>query len=193
MTKETKTKYEALLDAGVEVFFKRGISKATIDEIVNQAKCGKGTFYKYFKNKNNMLEILGIEFSKKIISKLEDSISDTKTIRENLLGVLKAFLSIFHENKKLGKVMHERDMRMSDEEHKKAGKIGNEDIALIRACLSKIIDRKSVKKVKPGNLLSVLIGSAHFFLMREMKFGIPFSDQDIEEVIDVILYGVIEK
>lgn len=46
-----KTKREQLLEAGIEVFVEKGFEKATIDEIVIRAGCGKGTFYRYFSQK----------------------------------------------------------------------------------------------------------------------------------------------
>lgn len=190
MQTKPNSKYEQLLEAGIEIFYLRGIEKATIDEIVNSAQCGKGTFYNYFKNKEALLDDLGARFSNEITQNLELAISGSKTTQENLHSALNGFLSVFHRNKKLGKVIHERDCRMTPEEHKKEGMKFSKNILTLKTCLGKIINNKSLRKIEPENLLSVLMGSAHFFLMREIKFGIPFTDKDIKEVVDIIHHGV---
>lgn len=193
MKTKTNSKYEQLLEAGIEVFYQRGIEKTTIDEIVTTAQCGKGTFYNYFKNKEALLDDLGTRFSNEITQNLEMAISESKPIRDNLHSALKGFLEVFHKNKKLGKVIHERDCSMTPEEYKKEGVKFSKNILTLKTCIGKIINNQSIRKIEPGNLLSVILGSAHFFLMREMKFGIPFTDRDIDEVVDIIHHGVEKK
>ena len=40
--KEKTTKRDMLLEAGLSIFYEKGFEKATIDEIVLRAECGKG-------------------------------------------------------------------------------------------------------------------------------------------------------
>jgi len=47
-----------LLDAGSEVFAKRGYSATRVDDIVKLAKTSHGTFYLYFSNKEDLLKAL---------------------------------------------------------------------------------------------------------------------------------------
>ncbi len=47
-----------LLDAGVEVFAKRGFHSARVDDIVKAAKTSHGTFYLYFSNKEDLFRAL---------------------------------------------------------------------------------------------------------------------------------------
>ena len=55
-----------LLEAGLSIFYEKGFEKATIDEIVLRAECGKGTFYKYFNTKDEMVDALDDKFKKKM-------------------------------------------------------------------------------------------------------------------------------
>lgn len=48
----------ALLDAGLELFLVRGIENVTIDEIAKRAKMAKGSFYRYFKSKEELVDAL---------------------------------------------------------------------------------------------------------------------------------------
>ena len=47
-----------LLDAGMQVFGKRGYHAARVDDIVKRAKTSHGTFYLYFSNKEDLLKAL---------------------------------------------------------------------------------------------------------------------------------------
>jgi AcrR family transcriptional regulator len=52
---------QRLLDAGVEVFAKRGYHAARVDDIVKVAKTSHGTFYLYFSNKEDLFRALAVE------------------------------------------------------------------------------------------------------------------------------------
>jgi len=47
-----------LLDAGIEVFSKRGYHPARVDDIVKAAKTSHGTFYLYFSSKEDLFQAL---------------------------------------------------------------------------------------------------------------------------------------
>ncbi len=50
-----------LLDAGVEVFGRRGYHPARVDDIVKVAKTSHGTFYLYFSNKEDLFRALALD------------------------------------------------------------------------------------------------------------------------------------
>ena len=52
---------QRLLDAGVEVFAKRGYHAARVDDIVKVAKTSHGTFYLYFANKEDLFRALAAD------------------------------------------------------------------------------------------------------------------------------------
>src|SRR6476661_7451551 len=52
---------QRLLDAGVEVFAKRGYHAARVDDIVKVARTSHGTFYLYFANKEELFRALAGE------------------------------------------------------------------------------------------------------------------------------------
>lgn len=49
-------KRDALLEAGREVLFERGLGSATVDEITSRAGVAKGTFYLYFASKDDLVK-----------------------------------------------------------------------------------------------------------------------------------------
>jgi AcrR family transcriptional regulator len=62
MLKKENKKYNQLMDAGRELFWKHGFKRVTIDEICGKADVSKMTFYKYFPDK--------IELAKSVFGKV---------------------------------------------------------------------------------------------------------------------------
>ncbi|MES2628962.1 MAG: TetR/AcrR family transcriptional regulator [Bacteroidota bacterium] len=50
--REKSARKNAIIEAAEEVFFSKGIEKASMDEVARVAELSKGTLYLYFKNKN---------------------------------------------------------------------------------------------------------------------------------------------
>lgn len=61
-------KENSLLEAAYNLFIEKGINNTAIDEIVRKAGVAKGTFYLYFKDKEDILEKLIIKKSADIVS-----------------------------------------------------------------------------------------------------------------------------
>lgn len=61
----------ALLEAGHEVFVSRGYAGARIDDIAAAAGVSHGTFYQYFKNKNDLAHVLVLEAMRPLASAFE--------------------------------------------------------------------------------------------------------------------------
>jgi len=65
--RKKQEKRSRIKDAALELFKKKGFGETAIDEIVNSADVAKGTFYLYYKNKQELLEELVSEKSKEIL------------------------------------------------------------------------------------------------------------------------------
>jgi AcrR family transcriptional regulator len=63
-----KIKEEALLDTAFELFTKKGFKETSIQDIVDNAGVGKGTFYLYFKDKYDIEQKLIQKKSQKLFS-----------------------------------------------------------------------------------------------------------------------------
>lgn len=63
-----KKKRETLLSQAYRLFVNKGISNTTIADISNSAKVGKGTFYFYFKDKEDLIEHLIAEKTAQLFS-----------------------------------------------------------------------------------------------------------------------------
>ena len=84
-----------LLDAGVEVFSKKGFHAARVDDIVKTARTSHGTFYLYFANKEDLFRALAEDVAEQMTG-LADSLGPL-TPDASGEAELKAWLGRFAE------------------------------------------------------------------------------------------------
>ena len=84
-----------LLDAGVEVFSKKGFHAARVDDIVKAARTSHGTFYLYFSNKEDLFRALAEDVAEQMTG-LADSLGPL-TPDASGEAELKAWLGRFAE------------------------------------------------------------------------------------------------
>src|SRR6476660_1773767 len=84
-----------LLDAGIDVFGRKGYFPARVDDIVKVAKTSHGTFYLYFANKEDLFRALVLDVTEEF-SALVDSLGPL-TPDEDSLEMLTEWLGRFAE------------------------------------------------------------------------------------------------
>jgi len=98
-----------ILDVASLIFSKEGFAKANTDEIANAANLGKGTIYRYFKNKRELF----LSVVDRGLNKLKDAIlievEETDDPLKKIENAIKAYLSFFEKNRNLiGILIHEQ-------------------------------------------------------------------------------------
>lgn len=183
------TKKDTLLEAGLDIFFEKGFERATIDEIVGRADCGKGTFYRYFQSKDTLFLELDNRFKTVMMEELETHCPTKLPIEEFLTASLKTFLRVFKINHRLGLVKFSRDQQpgsnLSEADKNPAGMIYLENY------LTNSMQAKNIRKLNVHAMKAVILGAVHFFVFRDYALGIPFSENEIKDTVDLILNGVL--
>ena len=98
-----------ILDAASLIFSKEGFVKANTDEIAKAANLGKGTIYRYFKNKRDLF----LSVVDRGLNKLKDAIltevEKTDDPLKKIESAIKTYLSFFEKNSNLiGILIHEQ-------------------------------------------------------------------------------------
>ncbi len=98
-----------ILDAAISIFAKEGFDRANTEEIAKLARLGKGTVYRYFKNKEELflsvvdrgLDELRIAILMEV-NKVEDPV-------RKIENAVRAYLAFFEENDELVRILiHEQ-------------------------------------------------------------------------------------
>jgi TetR/AcrR family transcriptional regulator len=69
--REKARRQQEILEAAKEVFFEKGIHRATVDDVAAHAEVSKGTVYLYFQSKESILAHLLLEGLSILLSELE--------------------------------------------------------------------------------------------------------------------------
>lgn len=92
------TRKNQILDAAISIFAKKGFASAKTDDIARLANLGKGTIYRYFKNKKALFLALidrGLEGLRDLMSKEVGNVEDPL---EKIETAIKTYLSFFEKN-----------------------------------------------------------------------------------------------
>ena len=60
-----------LMDAAVRVFARRGVSDAAITDVTTEANVSNGTFYYHFKDKSELVDVVGHEIAAHLVSEVD--------------------------------------------------------------------------------------------------------------------------
>ena len=116
ITKEYYERKNELLDAAQEIFLTKGYKQTSVESIIKKVGVAKGTFYYYFKSKEDLLDKLVKRMTSKIkakiekivekknldaISKLEKTYSIAGNIKLENIHLIKLMLKILYEKDNL--------------------------------------------------------------------------------------------
>lgn len=142
ITKEHDERRNEILDVTEKLFHIKGYDKCTINDILKEVGIAKGTFYHYFKSKEEVLDAIVSRYKDVVITRVNEVANNNFiTLEEKLLG---AFMSM--------RIIDKLDSEVINEMHKTENallhqKILNQIVIDVAPILVKIIKEGVEKKV----------------------------------------------
>ena len=185
MTKGEKRKQE-LLDIAYMMFLQKGYENTSVDEIIEKAQIAKGTFYYYFKTKEQMLEEVIDRMVEEETKQAESYLQLTCSLPEKVLAVLSSFRPQMEENTIVTALNQPENLLLHDKVQRKI----NERAIPI---LSQIVEEGVNEGVFecdniPSRVKMILILSNHLFDDSNSQMddaGTSQIMQDLEVFIDL--------
>lgn len=159
-----KKREKLICDAAVSVFAREGYGKASVSEIIREARMARGTFYLYYKNKGEIFDAILERF----LSDVARSVSQNPEEPENTASPAELFKSLAHElaialakNRMLARIILSESRRLDFFMDRLSSLIANylheaANLGYLRDCQSDIISRCLVgglKEIVSHNLL----------------------------------------
>jgi AcrR family transcriptional regulator len=91
---------ETIMDKSIELFAKKGFKETSIQDIMDELHVTKGTFYYYFKSKEELLRDIHLQYIERLLENQEKIIADpSKTCQEKLFAII---YKLIHDIEKEG-------------------------------------------------------------------------------------------
>ena len=173
--KSTKRKQE-LLKIAYNMFLTRGYDNTSIDNIINEAKIAKGTYYYYFKSKEETLEeVINMMINNEVIAARE-ILNMPISIPEKLVGIITSLRPKLDEKEIQNTLNREENIVMHE---KINNRIIEEAIPLLEQVVNEGIDNKVFNCTHIKERLKMLL-----ILSNEMFNNNNFNLNQVEVFID---------
>ncbi len=159
---------EVILSAARSVFAQMGFAKATVRDVIRATPLASGTFYNYFKSKEEVYQALRDEAALAIRPTLRQARLAAATPEEFLSSGFRTFFAFLQSRQDEGAVAEASRFRM-DSPEVLAG------FAELREDLEKAIARGVFAPIDAGLLTSCIVGMA-FELAQQVKAGRDVED-----------------
>ncbi len=177
MKKGEKTKQE-LLKIAYKMFLSKGYENTSIDEIIEEAKIAKGTYYYHFKSKEQMLEEVIQMMIDEYEMKANEILNSDLDLPEKMIGIITSFRPNKDEFQIVDTLNRQDNLIMHN-------KINRQVIERVVPMLSKIVEegvQLGILKCDniPQRIRIIMILSSELFDDME------YSNTDVDVFIDIV-------
>ena len=103
--KNKKNNRSIIIKAGIEIFLKKGISQTTVRDIIRNTDLASGTFYNYFKSKEEVLIAALDESAIEIGQELRARRKKAKNLEEFVYSQIRPFFDFARDHSELFMIM----------------------------------------------------------------------------------------
>ena len=176
---ETKRR---ILDAAKELFATEGIKSTTVSEIAKAAGVAKGTIYKYFESKEEILQEVIHQEAMKVYEEIDEALRGSGTLREKLKNFIIYKLQAIQKRVNLHHITHKRFKDLSEALRRELMFYYDHEVLLIKGLLQEA-QQKGEIVVKNMDILAKALGA----VSREFDDPWMLEDKDLEKYIDALL------
>lgn len=186
-----KPREREILRKAKELFSERGFHSLTVSDIVDSLGIARGTFYLYFKNKDDIYKRVLEGLVREISSKLEllPRENPLKQLRKNILEILKLFV----EDRELAKLILYHPYRLNPEFDSIFENFFQDVKELIESSLLRGMEMGIVRECNV-NVVSAAILGAFLEVGKELIEGkITGIEEAADELLELSLKGLLEE
>lgn len=186
-----KLKYEAIINAAIEVFSVKGFHRAKIKEIAHTAGVADGTVYLYFKTKDDLLISAFDDLIDRKLRTMMKLVEQEETSFAKLTKFFDYHVDLFTQEPYIARFLS-IELRQSSEFYQKHPKYQpiKRYLDYLQEIIKQAIEEGSIRKVDPEGLSYIMFGTMDFVLTEWSKKDQQFSLAEIKDkIVDVLRYG----
>ena len=104
--REKEHRREEIIDAAQRVFFQKGLTVATMDEIAEAAELSKGTLYLYYKSKEDLYLAVMLRGMDILYEMFIAVLSESRTTIEAIANLGEAYYDFFRQHRNYYRMLH---------------------------------------------------------------------------------------
>jgi len=178
---------ERLLESAKILFSQKGYYATSVEDIVESAGFSKGTFYFYFKSKEELFKSLVEEMHLNIVKRLENFLERELPLEDALIEHAKVFLEDIYQNRHIAQIFLFQLVGTNEEFRE----LYYTKIAHLRELLTKMVDRAiqrgEITYKNAENIVNLYVG---FLRMLVLEYVFREKEPDLERVKSLAQEGV---
>lgn len=194
MKEKKKAKRDAIIDAALEVFSRKGFQHTKIIEISRQANVADGTIYLYFKNKDALFIAAYESFMMKQLAYIKEIIDAIPNEYARLHKFLDLQAELFTQNPDIARFMF-IELRQSPEFYKKYPTFWplTEYTNYANKLCKDAINADYIRTIDTDILVTIMMGTMDFALIEWLLGNKEKSLYKIKDTIIDILHNGLKK
>ena len=185
---ETRQK---IFNAAAEKFSDQGADTATMQEIAKAAGVGKGTLYRYFENKEDLVSSLVEIGFDRITEWIEAGIKDLEDPVEKLEQAVEIQLEFYNEHRDFCKFLTRESLGYKDKFKKQIKQIRSTHTVVIEEIIKEGIEAGRFKDRDVESAAVALIGAVNITALHWFMFKEEFPVDKIKEnLLDIYFEGM---
>jgi len=190
--KTTEEKRQKIFDAALTLFAKQGFHDTTVDEIAELSGVGKGTVYRNFKSKEDILEQLLREKSMEIVDKISSVFYGDDNVLSQIEEAVRLWMGFIENNFVLYRLI--QNEAISQRSSNRA-MFYDDMITHLPMIKERIVALNREKKLKTTDFYAVFYGVLGFIdgvVHKWFRSGMKYSlEEDIPVVLEVLFNGFV--
>jgi AcrR family transcriptional regulator len=178
---------ERLLESAKILFSQKGYYATSVEDIVESAGFSKGTFYFYFKSKEELFKSLVEEMHLNIVKRLEGFLKRELPLEDALIEHAKVFLEDIYQNRYIAQIFLFQLVGTNEEFRE----LYYTKIAHLREMLTKMVNKaiqsREITYKNAENIVSLYAG---FLRMLVLEYVFREKEPDLERVKSLAQEGV---
>jgi len=178
---------ERLLESAKRLFSQKGYYATSVEDIVESAGFSKGTFYFYFKSKEELFKSLVEEMHLNIVKRLESFLERDLPLENALIEYAKVFLEDIYQNRHIAQIFLFQLVGTNEEFRK----LYYTKVSHLREMLTKMVDRAIQRgEINYKNAENIVNLYAGFLRMLVLEYVFKEKEPDLERVKSLAEEGV---
>jgi AcrR family transcriptional regulator len=185
-------KRKRIFDAALKLYVEKGFHETTVEEIANLSGVGKGTVYRIFKNKQDLLDQLLKDKNQEIVNLFSKALSQGDDILEQVQKVIELWMLFIEKNHMLYKLIQSEEIYQRSD---KRSMFYDTIISNLPMIKERIVSLNYEKKLKTTSFYTVFYGVLGFIdgvVQKWFRSNMSYSLRDeVPVVLEVLFNGFV--